>query len=111
MRSSLITEIDETVMAVIVKSVKILDIRGNKFKNLPESIAKVNKTNKLWISDNPYECNCDMIWMKDWLMDTTSVLDKENVTCSGSKVKGEIKVFNDQQTQVTYFLIDLLIVS
>ena len=40
--------------------------------------------------------------MKDWLMDTTSVLDKENVTCSGSKVKGEIKVYNDQQTQVTY---------
>ena len=109
--SSKIEEIDETVMEVIMHNVKSLDIRSNKLKTLPKSITKRNETNKLWISDNPYECNCDMIWMKDWLMDTTSVLDKENVTCSGSKVKGEIKVYNDQQTQVTYFLIDLLIVS
>ena len=88
--SSNITIIDETVMKVIVKNVRSLDIRKNKLKNLPKSIAKANKTSKLRISDNPYECNCDMIWMKDWLTTNDNVMDKKNVTCSASKLKGEI---------------------
>ena len=46
----------------------------------------------LWLSNNPYECNCDMLWMKDWLVDTGNVMDKENVTCSGNGIKGE---YND----------------
>ena len=91
--SNNIHEIDETVMKIIVHNIKSLDIRQNKLKTLPESIAKANKTIRLWVSNNPYECNCDMIWMKDWLIDAENVQDKENVTCSGSKLKGEITSF------------------
>ena len=87
--SSNIREIYESVMEVIMDNLKSLDIRNNKLKILPNSIAKTNKTSKLWISDNPYECNCDMLWMKDWLIDNENVMDKKNVTCSGSKVKGK----------------------
>ena len=76
-------------MEVIVKSVKHLDIRGNNLKEIPRIIKKTRNMTKLWISGNPYECNCDMIWMKDWLMDSKTVMDKENVNCSGHKVKGE----------------------
>ena len=81
-------------MEFIIKSVKHLDIRGNNLTSLPETITKANKTNKLWISGNPYECNCDMLWMKDWLMDTRNVMDKDNVTCSGKTIKGEIICIN-----------------
>ena len=88
--SSNITEIDETVMEDIVENVQGFDIRGNQLKTLPKTITKANKTKKMWISKNPYECNCDMLWMKDWLMETGHVMDKENVTCSGSTVKGEV---------------------
>ena len=88
--SSNITEIGETVMRVISENVKNLDIRKNKLKTLPESITKSNKTSKLWISGNPYECNCDMICMKDWLMDSENVVKKENVTCSTDKIKGKL---------------------
>ena len=115
--SNNIKEIGETVMEVIDENVKSLDIRGNNLKTLPKSITKANKTNKLWISDNPYECNCDMIWMKDWLTDNENVIDKKNVTCSGSKVKGEanhincfsiilsadLKVRNNQETESRAF--------
>ena len=59
MSSSNINEIDETVMEVIIHNVKILDIRKNNLKNLPKSITKGKKTNKLWISENPYECSCE----------------------------------------------------
>ena len=78
-------------MEVIVKSVKHLDIRGNKLITLPEKIKNVNSVNKLWISRNPYECNCDSLWMKDWLVDNMNVQDKDNVTCSSNKVKGKNK--------------------
>ena len=88
MSSSNINEIDETVMEVIIHTIKILDIKKNKLKNLPKSITKGKKTNKLWISNNPYECNCDMLWMKDWLASTENVMDKKNVTCYSSKIKG-----------------------
>ena len=88
--SSHITEIKEAVMEVIVISVKHLDIRGNNLKSLPQTIKKVAAENKLWISRNPYDCNCDTLWMKDWLKDTKNVQDKDNVTCSGNKVKGKI---------------------
>ena len=88
--SSYITEIDETLMKVIVRSVKHLDIRGNNLKEIPQTITKANNITKLWISNNPYECNCDMMWMKDWLIDAENVTDKKNVTCSSNKIKGKI---------------------
>ena len=92
--SSHITEIDEIVMEVIMHNVKSLDIRNNKLKILPKTITQGNKTNELWISGNPYGCNCDMLWIKDWLMDAGNVMDKKNVTCSRKTVKGQIICIN-----------------
>ena len=88
--SSNIRNIDEEFIDAIIKGVKHLDISGNKLKTIPLTIKKANNVTKIWISNNPYECNCDMLWMKDWLVGTKIVVDRENVTCSGSKLKGEI---------------------
>ena len=88
--SSYITDIDETVMEVIVKCVKHLNIRGNNLKSLPQTIKNVATDSKFWISRNMYECNCDTLWMKDWLIDNKNVQDGNNVTCTGKKVKGKI---------------------
>ena len=92
--SSDITDIDEKVMEVVINSVKHLDIRGNNLRTLPETIRNVNGVSKLWISDNPYECNCDMIWMKNWLVGNENIVDKDNVSCSGGKVEGKINHIN-----------------
>ena len=94
LRSSNIREIDEKVMKLIIKNVKYLDIRGNYLKKIPQIITKANNISELWISDNPFECNCDMFWMKDWLMGTRNVQDKDNVTCLQNKGKGERTVEN-----------------
>ena len=79
---------DEAVMEVIVQNVNNLDISKNDLKSLPKSISNSHKASKMWISDNPYQCNCDMIWMKDWLIDNNNVQDKDNVTCSARTQKG-----------------------
>ena len=86
-------------MECIIQNVKDLDISGNNLKEIPKIITKDNKTNKMWISYNPYECNCDMLWMKDWLTETEKVMDKNNVTCSGREEKGE-NIFDKNQTRV-----------
>ena len=99
--SSNITYIDKTV---IVENVKSLDISGNKLKTLPQTITTINSTTELWISDNPYECNCDMIWMKNWLIDATNVLDKRNVMCSSNKIKGKKKTYYIRNITVSYFV-------
>ncbi len=48
---------------------------------------------KLWLSNNPFICNCDMMWMKDWLQNATNVLDRENVTCGPGEWNGNCKQF------------------
>ena len=93
--SSDISDIDETVIETIIQHVKSLDIRVNNLKEISETFAKSNKTNKFWISDNPYECNCDMLWMKDWLMDKENVVDKNDVKCVRSKEKGKMTFYNN----------------
>ena len=90
--SSEITAIGDTVMGITAKSVKHLDIRKNQLKTLPQTIRNVNGSSKFWISDNPYECNCEMTWMKNWLMDTINIQDKDNVICSEGKMKGKVKL-------------------
>ena len=80
--------INNKMMEAIIRSVKHVDIRGNKLKTLPQTVVNVNATSKLWISNNPYECSCDMIWMKDWLTNAENVKDKHNVKCYGYKMKG-----------------------
>ena len=59
--SSHITEIDKTLIKALLRSVKHLDIRRNNLKEIPQTIKKVKSMTKLWISNNPYECNCDML--------------------------------------------------
>ena len=87
--SSSIREIEDSIMKAIIKTVKYLDISKNYLLKIPEIVTKNDNTSKLWISANPYECNCDMLWMKDWLMDARNVEDKDNVTCLYDKVKGK----------------------
>ena len=85
---------DETVMRMIIKNTRNMDIRGNKLKSVPRIIVHSRNNSKLWISGNRYECNCDMLWFKDWLMNNPSVQDKENVTCSTDKLKGSFFLNN-----------------
>ena len=84
--SNNIEYIEEKVIKAISKSVMYVDIRDNKLKTLPRAITSMNGSIKLWISDNPYECSCDTLWMKDWLIDNGNVQDKYNVVCSTGKL-------------------------
>ena len=88
--SSQVISVDEMVMKAILENVQQLDLRGNKLKILPQIITKAKNATKLWISENPFECNCDMVWMRDWLVGTNNIMDKENINCSLKTLEGNV---------------------
>ena len=88
MSSSEITKIKDNVMNSIINNSLYIDITNNKLKYLPTSIGQSNNRTKIWISNNPYECNCDMMWTRDWLVQATNVMDKENVKCGNGDMIG-----------------------
>ncbi len=70
-----------------------LDLSANKLSVVPPELLKINNF-KIWLGNNPFLCNCDMLWMISWLANATLpsgehiVADYKNVTCSNGIYKG-----------------------
>ena len=89
--SSSIEYISSDAINALMENTLYLDISNNSLKVLSETITASANYTKLWISGNPYDCGCDVMWMKDWLVEATHVMDKENFTCNTGVMKGEIQ--------------------
>ena len=71
-----ISSISDKAMKVLLNNTRLLNIRNNSLTYLLETIRDYAKpSTDLWMGNNPYECHCDMMWMKDWLLGTEKVLD------------------------------------
>ena len=44
-----------------------LNVSQTHLKSLPRNIEE-SGFKELWLGNNPYRCDCDMIWMRDWLL-------------------------------------------
>ena len=88
MSSSNVQSITDDVMTAMLTNVKHVDISNNSLTFLPRTITDVKNRTQLMIGNNPYECNCDMMWMRDWLVQATNVIDKENAICAAGNIKG-----------------------
>ena len=52
------------------------------FYILPENVQNLSSLQILKITGNKFKCSCDNIWMKDWLLNETDLIeDYENVLC------------------------------
>ncbi len=72
----------------------VVDILNNNITSLPKEITQLKKIQ--WkLSGNPFQCDCDMIWMAEWFVNTTmpsgehTVLDYRNVTCKSGDFFGQ----------------------
>ena len=88
LRFNEINTITDDVMKSMLKNSKYFTISNNNIKILPRAVTTAKNNTELYISGNPYECNCNMMWMRDWLVRTTNVRDKRNVTCATGKSIG-----------------------
>ena len=87
--SSNIISITSDVLTSMLKNKELLALRKNKMKYLPKAITHANIETLLLISQNPYECDCDTLWMRDWLMGASNVKDSRDVKCATGKMKGK----------------------
>ena len=87
--NNVVNDIAGDVLENVLKNSNYLNIAKNSLKQLPKEIAKATNDTELWIGNNPYDCNCDMIWMRDWILGAPKVMDKENARCATGKMIGK----------------------
>ncbi len=104
-----ISFLHEKALKRLLSHVDTLNLKSNKLTKLPQLLQMQTSRTKLWLGDNPYHCNCGMMWMRDWLQNATNVMDKENIVCGVGKWRGELqllKVNLQSQSEVfSWFLV------
>ncbi len=53
------------------------------------SVIQSNVHTQIWLSNNPFLCTCDMMWMSEWLQNASNVMDKANITCARGRWNGK----------------------
>ena len=84
LHSNKIENVSSNVLDVFTKNNHLLnlDLSKNELKSMPENIKNLSSLQTLKISDNRFKCSCDNIWMKDWFLNETDLIDDyENVLC------------------------------
>ena len=86
--SNNIRSLTNNVMKSMMKKTIVMVLDDNNLKYLPKVITTNVNLTVFFISGNPYECNCDMLWMTDWLLGVGNVFDTPYVTCANEEMKG-----------------------
>lgn len=58
-----------------------LDLSNNHFSGLPTNVKNFTNHTALYLSGNNFTCDCEMLWMFEW-MNTSNVQDYKFVRCS-----------------------------
>ena len=90
-KSSNMAHICDDVLKSILhsKTIREISFRNNKLTGLSfQWKTKSSNVERLWLSGNPIACDCDMLWMMNWLQNSTGatghrlVQDYEDVICA-----------------------------
>lgn len=88
-----------------MKDLESLDISGNYIKSVPKEIQKLS-FDKVKIRGNPFECDCNIIWMADWISLSNGIIDA-SISCSW---EGETKIIKDITEESLHCNVDNLII-
>ena len=72
------------------RKTKFLNLANNDLKWLPKTLKGTNFS-EVYLSGNPIDCNCDMLWVTEWLNTTHMrqiVKDYDHVLCFGGEWNG-----------------------
>ncbi len=96
-----IRDFDEASFKASLLSGISLKLSGNNLKEIPAKIVDFNLTAHIWLGKNPYECNCNMMWMRDWLQNVSHVMDRDEIKCGPGKYQG-------METACSLFVLSIL---
>ena len=58
---------DEMLNILAKGKIRTLDLSKNNLRRLPPQIQMLRNLTEIELSGNPFVCDCNMLWMKDWL--------------------------------------------
>ncbi len=87
LQRSNITQISSVALKTLLLIADKVVLSNNKLKEVP-GVLQTNLQTQIWLSNNPFLCNCDMMWMRDLLQNATNVMEKGKITCAGGKWNG-----------------------
>ena len=76
------------------KTMKQLNLVENKLTSIPKQMQNLRHLEKIWLSGNPFHCDCEMTWMIRWLNNFTTtsgkhiVVDYQHLKCHSGKLIG-----------------------
>ncbi len=94
-----ITQITDQAMKTLVLNRETVRLNGNMLQQVPSLLQALKFQTTIWLSNNPFVCDCDMMWMRDWLLNATNVGDRDNITCYSGKWKGQCQCSLQSQYQ------------
>ncbi|KAL6101651.1 flrt3 [Pungitius sinensis] len=67
-----------------------LDLSGNNLSTLPQGVFEdLDNLTQLLLRNNPWQCTCEMKWVRDWLRSLPSKVNVRGFMCQGpDNVKG-----------------------
>ncbi len=63
----------------------LINIQNNEVTTLPQEIRKL-KTVQWMLSGNPFLCDCDTLWMRDWVKNTIITVQEDDAFINQSEV-------------------------
>ena len=69
------------------RSITWINLTKNMLASIPSKIQNLHHLDKLWLSGNPFKCDCSMVWMIGWLNNFTTstgkhiVQDYQDIRC------------------------------
>lgn len=83
LRSNNLSGLESLEMGKILKKLFVLDLRGNKLREIPYHILdQLSHLEVLYLGDNPWNCDCNAITFQSWLQKHFKFIrDMNNIHC------------------------------
>ena len=135
LKNNLVSSLANSFITALNQSEKLAWL--NKLTSLLQNIQMLRNMEQIWLSDNPFYCDCEMTWMTGWLNNFTTssgrhvivdyqelkchsgmmlgqpiyILDKVNMGCFLSKLTKEEKIFIGLGSELTIVINISLIIG
>ncbi len=72
---------DSTIEAMSTK-LTWLRLDSNQLKTVPKIVKKLSSLVGIWLGNNPYVCECDMLWLNKWVQNESDFkIVKDKIWC------------------------------